>query len=55
MFRDIGCYNEKNWLLIIYNIIIFIVINKRINCDMARYFMSRLIYFHKPEVSDNKA
>ncbi len=24
-------------------------------CDMVKYFMSRLIYFHEPEVSENKA
>ncbi len=26
-----------------------------ITCDMVKYFMSRLIYFHEPEVSENKA
>ncbi len=25
-----------------------------VRCDMAKYFGSRLIYFHEPEVSENK-
>ncbi len=24
-------------------------------CDMAKYFMSRLIYFQEPKASENKA
>ncbi len=24
-------------------------------CDMVKYFMNRLIYFHEPEASENKA
>ncbi len=40
----------------IYNIYIIIVLIKhKSDCDMMKYFTSKLIYFHEPEASENKA
>ncbi len=40
-------------------IIIYIIYREYLlresECDMAKYFMSRLIYFQEPEASENKA
>ncbi len=43
------------WDIVIYNIYSYNSTYYMSQSVMAKYFMSRLIYFHKPELSENKA
>ena len=36
-------------------LLLYVCVLHESECDMAKYFTSRLIYFHEPEASENKA
>ncbi len=40
-------------VVVFYNCVYYLLHESE--CDMAKYFTSRLIYFHEPEASENKA
>ncbi len=46
---------REGWIMVNWVYIYISYLLHESECDMAKYLMSKLIYFHEPEASENKA